>query len=273
MKLKLIPRAPEDELGFGGLDGVPPASSTEEAPPGEQATPPAPPAVPPAPATPPPVALSQDQLKELMQGLKPQAPAPQPQAPASLSEEEQDKLLRRFRVNEDFVKNVFAVDATPAQRAQHLQRLVDSTAEHAFHVAQLAFQKHLKELDERYQKEFTPIRDRFAKQEQEEAVNTFFKKHAYLEPYKQVVQMVAGSLDKSVLEKLKGEEIENHIVQATLHNLKTLGINVDPKNPAHPSNPAVPRSPALNGGGRSQAVTPPAGGSKNTADEAAWLDS
>ncbi len=266
-------RAPEEELGFGGLDGVPPASATQEAPttPAEPAAPAAP-AVPAAPTTPAPVALTQEQLKELMGSMKPQAPAPAPQAQPVLSEAEQDKLLRRFRVSPDFVKNVFAVEATPEQRAQALQELVDKTAEHAFHVAQLATQKHLKELDERYQKEFTPVREHFSRQQQEEAVKTFFTKHAYLEPYKQVVQMVAGSLDKDVIGKMKNEEVENLIVQNTVHNLKSLGINIDPRNPAQPSNPAVPRSPALSGGGRSQAITTPAGASPKTADEAAWLD-
>lgn len=275
MKLQPNIYAPaEDELDFSSGGGVAALEPPAE-PPGEPAAPATPatpaPSVPAAPAGPAPVQLTQEQLKELMQGV---APKQQPQAPAALSEDEQDKLLRRFRVNEDFVKQIFAVESTPAVRAKALQDLVDRTAEHAFHVATLKAQKEIALLREEFTKEFEPVRSHFTKQQEEAAVKQFYGKHPYLEPYKQVVTMVAGSLDKAALAKMKPDEIENAIVQSVLHNLKSLGLNVDPTQPAQPTTPPVPRSPALNGGGRSQGPALPAGGApKKTADEAAWLDS
>ena len=265
-KTRLLNEA-DDLTGMGG-GGV----ATQEPPVTPPAAPqePVAPASPTVPAQPAAVQLTQEQLKQLVQGIKPEA-APAKTEPAPMSREEQRKLLKHFGVTPDYVKQVFGADSTPEQRATLLQQLVDGAAEHAYTVSQLAFQKELAKMREEFTGEFAPVREHFQAQRAAEAEKGFYTKYPHLEQYKQAVNMVASSINKDLVKGKSGDEIAELVASQTINTLKQLNITVDSTGQAQPTTPSVPKSQPSVVGGRSQTTPPPAGGSSKS-DEAAWLD-
>lgn len=107
-----------------------------------------------------------------------------------LTQEEIDKRLNKFYVNDDLVNMLFNPDAPVAQRKQILQQIIDGSARHAITASTAAFEHRFGE----HQKVFADT-DRIAREMYRDRMfDKFFGKYGTLKEYRKLVEDSVAAL-------------------------------------------------------------------------------
>ena len=253
LNLRLFNQTEDGDLGGGG-----------EAP--ESAVVPVAPATPPAPPALTPQDVSKA-VEETMQKFQ-----PQPKEPAAPSIADIQKQLGYYQVGEEEMNKLFNVEATPAMRAQAFAEMQNKMYAHVLKLIEHVTDGRVSQAS----KQFEPVLSHYQRQQQEAAVSKFYSEHPGLEPYKDVVALVAGQLPNKNPQTGKAfteQEMVSNLISTVTSHLKRMGHEIDPKlkqaNPNTETISEVPKSQTLRGSGRSQGdskVSP----SKLSKDEALW---
>jgi len=101
-----------------------------------------------------------------------------------LTQEEIDKRLNKFYVDDDYVNQVFSPEASPQMRKQLLQRLVDGSAKYATTVNSAVLDHRMAELQAKHDEIARLTHELY----RERMFNKLYDKHGTLKEYPQIVQ-------------------------------------------------------------------------------------
>lgn len=135
--------------------------------------------------------------------IKTAMPQPQGQQQQALSQEEIDKRTKKFLANEEIAAQLFNPEATPAQRAQILNQIINGVTEHALTVSGL-MQKYS---TDQLRGELTPIQQ-------------------HLE------EMKLKDFTRTVTLEFPGLKGKDQLIHAAISQLNTMGINPKSKKEA-----------------------------------------
>lgn len=135
--------------------------------------------------------------------IKTAMPQQQTQQQQALSQEEIDKRTKKFLANEEIAAQLFNPEATPAQRAQILNQIINGVTEHALTVSGL-MQKYS---TDQLRGELTPIQQ-------------------HLE------EMKLKDFTRTVTLEFPGLKGKDQLIHAAISQLNTMGINPKTKKEA-----------------------------------------
>lgn len=149
--------------------------------------------------------------EDFANALRSAIPQPQQQPEKKdLSPEEQAKLLRVFRPDENHVKRLLSEDSTPEQRLEVLQEITGKTVEHAAAIAAQMVAMKFGELEPQVR----AAQEVVQQQKKQAVVNTIVSKYPGLKGREQLLDVAVNSLraqgyqaqnENEAIEKLVGE--------------------------------------------------------------------
>lgn len=133
------------------------------------------------------------QMQELMQSQQIVQQQPQPQQQKEYTQEELDKISKKFIANDDFMAQLFGTDEQPTtqkQRVAAVNQLVEGITQHVLILSQAMMQQQLQPL----QQNLTTVQGYVTQTAGQQAAQQFYKTYPALQPYGQLTQMVAQNL-------------------------------------------------------------------------------
>lgn len=228
--------------------------------------------------------LSREELEQLTTAAAKAAAtavAPKPAATPQrqITPEERDNLLRRYKVSKDYLVKLGYAEPTDAQIAAY-QEMSDKTAEHAYTMAELAFQHKLQEMQQMMEQRFAPFQAYLQQQEYEQHKTQFFSKYPGLAGQDQLCGTIAESLLRDPrVANMQADQVYEAIAKNAELILKQVNPNFSLATPLDgsqgvgvvvPQGGVVPAMASRAPGGRSQGSAPAGASAGTSRDEAIY---